>query len=286
MPDRDPATRPPSRREPALWPRLRAAASRTLPKTALDLWHTARALDRETAKRNRRFGRIADDGLPIPGVVRLVAVAGTADIAWFLESGQRAADVIAEALARHGTTPRDITSLLDFGCGCGRVVRRWRPWSWVETHGCDIDMRAIRWCRRNLPFAAFRLNHIAPPLPYADASFDLVYALSVFTHTTEALQTAWMKDIRRVLRPGGSAVITTHGTRYADALDSDERAAFDAGRLVVRHAGSPGTNRCGAYHPVPYVRDVLARGFEVLEHVPEGALGNPDQDLWLLRRHG
>ena len=45
-----------------------------------------------------------------------------------------------------------------------------------------------------------------------------------------------------------------------------------------------GTNLCSAFHPAEYVRGVLARGFEFVEHAPEGAKGNPRQDLVLLRR--
>ena len=41
---------------------------------------------------------------------------------------------------------------------------------------------------------------------------------------------------------------------------------------------------CGAYHPEIYVRERLARGFQVVEFVPEGAAGNPYQDAYLLRR--
>ena len=53
---------------------------------------------------------------------------------------------------------------------------------------------------------------------------------------------------------------------------------------MVRHDDRPGSNVCGAYHPEAHVRERLARGFSVVEFVPKGALGNPWQDRWLLRR--
>ncbi len=46
----------------------------------------------------------------------------------------------------------------------------------------DIDPQAIAWCRRSLPFAAFSTNNSRPPLGFPDQSFDLVTAISVFTH--------------------------------------------------------------------------------------------------------
>ena len=39
-----------------------------------------------------------------------------------------------------------------------------------------------------------------------------------------------------------------------------------------------------AFHPPGYVRDELARRFELVDHVPEGALGNLRQDLFLFRK--
>jgi hypothetical protein len=46
----------------------------------------------------------------------------------------------------------------------------------------------------------------------------------------------------------------------------------------------PGTNLCSAYHPERYLRDTFAQGFAFLELEPEGARGNPTQDLVLLRK--
>ncbi|MCP6725914.1 class I SAM-dependent methyltransferase, partial [Klebsiella pneumoniae] len=83
-----------------------------------------------------------------------------------------------------------IGSVLDFGCGCGRVTRWWADFEGAVA-GSDVNAEAVAWCRENLGFASFEQNALAPPLDFDDASFDLVYALSVFTHLTEELQLAW-----------------------------------------------------------------------------------------------
>jgi 2-polyprenyl-3-methyl-5-hydroxy-6-metoxy-1,4-benzoquinol methylase len=231
-----------------------------------------------------RTAPAAEDGLPVPPPQLIVRVAGTADVGWFLESGRLAAESVRDALARHGRRIEELGSLLDFGCGCGRVTRSWAGLDCTAVHGADANERAIAWCRANLPFARFVSNGLAPPLDHADESFDLVYALSVFTHLPDDLQHAWARELARLLRPGGFLLLTTHGERYRERLTPAERAAFDAGRVVIRWPEGAGTNLCSVFHPRAYVEKRLAAGLDVVEFVPEGAKGNPHQDLYLLRK--
>ena len=226
-----------------------------------------------------RPGRtITVDGPPLPPRRLMVRVAGTADPDWFLRGGRAAYDAIAAHVPLG-----EVGSLLDFGCGCGRVTRYWSASS-AAVSGSDVSRKAVEWCRANLPFARFELNALAPPLAFDDESFDLVYGLSVFTHLTADLQLAWRDELRRVLRPGGILLVTTHGESYLPRLDYAERARFEAGDLVVRWSDLPGTNLCSAYHPELYLRETFADGFTFLELEPEGARGNPTQDLVLLRK--
>jgi SAM-dependent methyltransferase len=214
----------------------------------------------------------------------IVQVAGTPDASWFLESGRLAAAAIRGSLGRAGTPLERLGSILDFGCGCGRVTRRWRSLDGTAVHGSDANEGAIAWCRQNLPFASFETNGLEPPLAYPDESFDLVYALSVLTHLPEELQLAWAGELRRILKPGGLLLLSVHGERYRGRLDPGERARFDAGRLVVRWPEGAGTNLCSAFHPRRYVEGTLAAGLAVVDFAEEGAAGNPHHDLYLLRK--
>jgi SAM-dependent methyltransferase len=218
------------------------------------------------------------DGPPLPARRLMVRVAGTADSDWFLRSGRAAYDAIAANVPL-----AEIDTVLDFGCGCGRVLRYWEGHPGTAT-GSDRDAGAVEWCRSHLPFARADRNGLAPPLAYDDDSFDLVYALSVFTHLTDELQTAWRDELRRVLRPGGRLLFTTHGRSYLPRLETEEREQFERGELVVRWGELPGSNLCSAYHPETYLRETFARGFDVVRIEPEGARGNPTQDLIVLRR--
>jgi SAM-dependent methyltransferase len=220
----------------------------------------------------------AVDGPPLPPRRLMVRVAGTADADWFLRSGRDAYDAIIAHVPLDGNE-----SILDFGCGCGRVTRYWADFN-GSVAGSDVNEQAIDWCRENLDFASFLVNGLAPRLDSDNDEFDFVYALSVFTHLTEDLQLAWRDELHRVLRSGGRLLISTHGRSYLSRLDADEREQFERGELVVRWGDMPGTNLCSAYHPERYLRETFAQRFTFLELDPEGARGNPTQDLVLLRK--
>ena len=237
----------------------------------------------ESLKALRPFSGQSSDGLPLPPARLRVRVAGTADPDWFLESGRLAAAMLAEACARNGVELGSAGRLLDFGCGCGRVTRHWRDLGAVELHGCDRDSAAVGWCEEHLRFARFASHGEAPAMESCLLPC-LVCAVSVFTHLPEEGQTAWAAELRRVLAPGGLLALTTHGDRYLDRLEPDEREQYEAGHLVVRRPAAGGTNLCTAFHPERYVRQVLATGFELLELVPGGAAGVPDQDLVVMQR--
>lgn len=227
-------------------------------------------------------------GIPLPPGVLRYMVAGTEDVGWFLRTGQLGAQTVLDVLQKQGLAFDQLRAVLDFGCGCARVLRHFARRSHIALHGTDCNHLAIRWCQKHLDFAAFHLNALEPPLDYDDHAFDLIYAFSILTHLTEPLQTAWMAEFRRILAPGGHVIISVHGDatfrEQFDRLEPAERESYQHGGLVVREDGLAGSNFCGAFHPQEYVRLTLARGFEVVDVIPEGAKGNPPQDLYLLRR--
>jgi SAM-dependent methyltransferase len=202
--------------------------------------------------------------VPLPPPRLRTLVAGTPSVEHFLQSGKLSADAVRSAAASVGCTP---TTVLDFGCGCGRTIRHW-PQT-VTLYGCDTNADLVDWCRRNLTFATFSVNGPMPPLEYPTGSFDLVYAISVFTHLTEPSARAWMAELTRILAPGGILVVTTHGDSLAaEALGRRERAAYAAGHIVVTYPQSEGENLCAAYHPVGSVA-ALAPGLEHVLHRPQ-----------------
>lgn len=219
----------------------------------------------------------AVDGKPLPPASLRFSSSGTADLQWFLESGRRGAGLVMRLAEDVAERP----AVLDFGCGSGRVIRHLDALETRRLHGVDWNRRAIRWCRENLAHATFSAGALEPPLDL-DGDFDLIYAFSVFTHMPADLQRAWLADLGGRLRPGGRLAISTHGAAFRDQLDGAEREAWDAGRLVVREPTVAGTNICASYHPDGALERLLPEGLAVAAHEPEGAVGNPPQDLWVL----
>jgi SAM-dependent methyltransferase len=226
----------------------------------------------------------AKDGLPLPPPMLRVQVAGTSDIAAFLEGGQLAVGTVRELLAECGSPIEASHVVLDFGCGCGRVLRHWKDLSEATLYGTDMNRELVQWCDEHLPFATVTVNSVEPPTSFGDEFFDAVYAFSIFTHMPAEAQKGWLEEFRRILKPGGLLVFSTHGSYYKPRLRDGERRRFDEGSLVVRFESAAGSNLCNAYHPEAFVGSELARGWEIAAFRPEGARGNPRQDAWVFRR--
>lgn len=241
-------------------------------------WLAARSCDSGSAT--------APDGLPLPpSRLRLLVDGRSGDADRFLAVGGQMADSIAAAAAHAGRPVGEMDALLDFGCGSGRVARHWAGLDGPEVHGCDYNPDLVAWCGENLPYLYATRNELEPPTPYVAASFDLVYALSVFSHLSEPIQRAWVAELRRVLRPGGLLVVSVLGEAARDRLAGAELERFERGELVVQRPRMAGSNACTVYHPRRYVTSSLLAEFD---DILPFDLGSPDlvllQDAYIARR--
>jgi SAM-dependent methyltransferase len=210
----------------------------------------------------------------------------------WLRAGQVDARLIRELLERNNAPIGGLSSALDFGCGCGRVARWWADLDTTRLSGCDYDGALTDWCRRNLPFLRVKTNPTMPPLPFRRESFQLVYAISLFTHLTADAQRHWFADVARVLAPGGLFLFTVHGERFLSYLNDRQRRRFEEGELVVLHPELSGEEACSAFHPPSYVREALlpSAGLELVEAGYEDQAGDCAespmalQDNYLVRK--
>jgi SAM-dependent methyltransferase len=243
-------------------------------------------LDSQTRIRNSRFKRANPlDGLPMPSPHLVYLITGQFDAEAFYRNGALGAKCIEEVLRKNGLDIHQFGSILDFGCGCGRVIRHWQKLTKSKLYGIDYNPRLIQWCRRNLPFAEFAVNESETPLKLSDAMFDFVYSISVFTHLSEASQRFWMDEVARVLKTGGYLLFTVHGTSRLGALSPEQRQRFLKGESIVIGARYSGQNLCATYHPRDYVEKVLCKGLRLLAFEP-GAAKDANQDIFLLQKTG
>jgi SAM-dependent methyltransferase len=146
---------------------------------------------------------------PMPPARLIYRVTGTYDLELFDVSGFHDLVLLESALGEPLAARRDI---LDFGCGCGRLLRRlFDQAPTARISGCDIDEDAIAWLGGNMSGADAKVCGPLPPLPFAADAFDLIIGYSVLTHLDEDYQDAWLEEMTRVLRPGGVALLTVHG---------------------------------------------------------------------------
>ena len=140
----------------------------------------------------------------------------------FLEGGASAFRLI-NRLTRDADRPlTELSSVLDFGCGCGRVLRYFLPHAdRIECTGTDVDTNMIEWDRGNFPFGEFVVQRSTPPVALEDRRFDLIYAISIFSHLTEADHLAWLRELRRLLRPNGLLIATVHGRHALRAASTE-----------------------------------------------------------------
>jgi SAM-dependent methyltransferase len=196
----------------------------------------------------------------------------------------------------------DYRSILDFGCGCGRLARMFKGHP-GKVAGCDIDGRHVDWINVHLPHMTAVQTQPNAALPFADGSFDAVISISVFTHLDESSQRLYLAELARVSEPGAYLFLTTHGERaMARALDEDgifrmlaiPRADLDLAAIGMRegrhnfilqptgHLTSSDYQYGITFIPASYVKRVWSEFFEVVEIV-SGAI-HDFQDIVVCRK--
>ena len=149
--------------------------------------------------------------------------------------------------------------LLEVGCGIGTDLVRFAKGG-ARVTGVDLAQTAIDLARKN-----FALNGVMPEelrvangeaLPYADASFDVVYGHGVVQYTADAPRL--IREMHRVLKPGGTGIFMVYNrVSWLNAMSKLMKVALE-------HEDAPVLKK----YSIPEFRDLL-KPFATVEIVPE-----------------
>jgi ubiquinone/menaquinone biosynthesis C-methylase UbiE len=108
-------------------------------------------------------------------------------------------NIVLDTISRH--LERSPESILDVGCGTGRLLRKARQrWPGVQLFGIDPSIGMLEVARHLTPGATF-YESSAENLPLTDSSVNVILSTISFHHWID--QAAGVQEIARVLRPNG-----------------------------------------------------------------------------------
>ncbi len=212
-------------------------------------------------------------------------VHGSPHIDTYLQIGEKSVEDIQKSLERIGRSVSSFENVLDFGCGSGRTLFNFhKKFPKLRLFGTDIDSQAISWCRENLNFAKFNVNKAHAMLEYPPATFDFVYAVSVFTHLDENYQDQWLKELHRITKPEGIILLTFHGEYCWQHLEKNEIKELKEKGFLFRKPyllkGILPDWYQTAFHSEKYVREHYSKYFEVVDFIPRGLINHHDVGIF------
>lgn len=127
---------------------------------------------------------------------------GAETIELFAEQG----DGHVAVLRHHGLV--DAMAIYDLGCGSGRTAQALQRAGWQGSYvGADIVPGLVQEMRRSCPGYVGKV-HLDPSIDADDASLDMVFHWSVFTHISVEECFLYMQDTFRALKPGGKLIFS------------------------------------------------------------------------------
>ena len=252
---------------------------------ASDFWDPAYATNNPFYTGEDLYARLQRDQLPVPDFANNEGYTPNGKVFPYWVFGL---DDYLKAMEACKSRGIEIRRVYDFGGSTGRVFRQFycqdEP---KEVWSSDFKESSVNWCLRYLPsdIRVF-LNTYLPQLPISDNYFDLVTAYSVFTHIDE-LETAWLLELKRILRPGGVAYLTIHDEttwqrltvepqlsplvdairRAPNGLTANLNAAIPDGRAAF-HFSQGSHYNSNVFHSQEYIRANWGRFFEIAEIIP------------------
>lgn len=135
---------------------------------------------------------------------------------YYFDDGARSAAHLQDLVS--GTCGLDLSSvrLLEFASGYGCVTRH-LPHALPGTAvtSCDIHEEAVEFIEQKIGVPSILSNPVPESLGL-DEEYDVIFALSFFSHMPRRSWIRWLDTLASGLRQGGHLIFTTHGIRSAE----------------------------------------------------------------------
>lgn len=204
----------------------------------------------------------------------------------YAAAGLSALACIQQSLEAAAREPRTI---LDFGCGFGRVLRFLRAAYPEAVLFCtDMDAEGLGFCTHHFNTLGFRTDLEHGPRWLA-TRFDLIWVGSVFTHLDTANCRRLLRHLADFLAPDGLVVFTTHGQSalarmkarseiYRLAPATLDQIVADCEKTGLGYADYPDWPGYGvSAMTTPWVDDLIAHaGLTRRLHLPAGWAAHQD----------
>ncbi|MCU0499929.1 MAG: class I SAM-dependent methyltransferase [Anaerolineae bacterium] len=157
--------------------------------------------------------------------------------------------------------------ILDMPCGRGFYLNMFRYVSQCRLIGGELDPEVLEKARRNVgQLPGLLLNRASIyTLPYADGTFDAVIASEILEHLDDDV--AGLREIWRVLKPGGVVAITVPNANYPFWWDPINKTLETLFNTHIQHGPLAGiwANHVRLYTAPQLRQAALNAGFQVEE---------------------
>jgi SAM-dependent methyltransferase len=131
---------------------------------------------------------------------------------WYWSVGRSAIQCISHCMAAAGKSARDVTRILDFPCGHGRVMRYLKlAFPHAEITGCDLSRDGVDFCASRFGAIPVYSNNNPTRIGLPGGAFDLIWVGSLFTHFAGARWNGFLNLFASSLREDGLLVFSAHG---------------------------------------------------------------------------
>lgn len=142
---------------------------------------------------------------------------------------------VARELRRHPEQACAAFRILDFGAGTGEsvpYVAKHLPGSHLAC--LDLSRRSLEVAEKRFPSLATYVHFDGAHIPFQEGHFDVAYAMCVFHHIDHAEHGLLLRELHRVLRPGGTLFVFEHNPLNPLTVRVVNRCPFDENAKLIQ----------------------------------------------------